>query len=50
MIAYIKRDNDNDINVTTVVVQSDVVNGTVYTVGVTLRLPQATSAAKHVSQ
>ena len=50
VIAVIKRDNDNDIKVSTVVVDSAVVNGTVYTVGVTLRLPQATSATKHVSQ
>jgi len=50
VIADIIRDNDNDINVTTFVVDYAVVNGTVYTVGVTLRLPQATSAAKHVSQ
>ena len=50
VIADIKRDNDNDIRVTTVVVDTAVVNGTVYTVAVTFRLPQATSAAKHVSQ
>ena len=50
VIGVIKRDNDNDIKVSTVVVDSAVVNGTVYTVGVTLKLPQATSATKLVSQ
>ena len=50
VIADIKPDNDNAIKVPKVVVDSAVVSGTVYTVGVTLRLPQATSATKHVSQ